>query len=910
MANKHFPHLDRTNDFPYLSNVDVFRFQNEFDYSRWNENSRIRLVNVIWNSDYNDVVKFDTNEDRDEYFDSLSDYQEITLTSKNTRMFPDGSVKLPIPYDVLARYNYLFVDMPIATSTENPIQYEREDGIRRWYFFIDSISYQAPNTTTVFLTPDVWTNFINDVHVNYMMLERGHAPVAFSDTDEYLSNPMENSALLLAPDYDYGRNTIVRDAEFIPFGNGKKWVCVASTCPPNLIERLGEVSYDPDDYWSEPTFEDIDHRWGYQLKVNGFSFGNGYDYSNLRTFAINGASNDNRIFNNLNIYAIPADKCLSGDFFNQINNECPSFMNTIFACFVVDEKMVTLKPLGINLVGQQLYTCVGNDAHVRDIELKKNMFDIPQEYERFAKLYTYPYSYIELTDNDGKAIEVHIEDTSGIGCEMVSSVAFPYLNLRVFFTGIGGVGSSRYSWVNLKNDSAYKDMYDSDWFKYCFDMDIPTYALYMDGTTAYNLNGYNRHVLGARANALVAYQNAVRLANNARANAIDLADTAQSNVNANANTMVANNTNSCNTASANTAITVSTNSANRALANDSSSDITLLTNTKCDRTTTMANSVCDFTVVQENETSIATTQNSTNTMVTTSSINSMQAGVVSGAGLGAAIGAAGGPVGMAGGAAIGGIVFAATGAVTSGLSAGASQTNAQIISQCKQTVADATMEANSFNNGYTTWFNTSVTDTINEHETAQMNNNNACITQQTANNNACATNNTNNTTTTMKANATRTRNTTAANAQWTRNAEVTNQQAILKNAQRNAIYEFNDARNATPISHGTASGSMAPDYMGTRGVQIKVRTQSDSAIRQAGDMFARYGYALNQSWDVRETGLNLMNHFTYWKASDIWLDDRESTTNTVNNVISSIFANGVTVWRNPDEIGRIDIHDN
>ena len=53
-----------------------------------------------------------------------------------------------------------------------------------------------------------------------------------------------------------------------------------------------------------------------------------------------------------------------------------------------------------------------------------------------------------------------------------------------------------------------------------------------------------------------------------------------------------------------------------------------------------------------------------------------------------------------------------------------------------------------------------------------------------------------------------------------------------------------------------------------------------------------------------------MKHFTYWKASDIWLDDMRSSTNLVNNTISEIFLRGVTVWRNPDEIGRVDFYDN
>ena len=119
-----------------------------------------------------------------------------------------------------------------------------------------------------------------------------------------------------------------------------------------------------------------------------------------------------------------------------------------------------------------------------------------------------------------------------------------------------------------------------------------------------------------------------------------------------------------------------------------------------------------------------------------------------------------------------------------------------------------------------------------------------------------------------------------------------------------------DARNSAPIEVCQYSGDPTPDYMRTRGVQIKVKTQSDSAIRQTGDTFARFGYALNQIWDVAQSGLKLMRHFTYWKATEIWVDDRESSNNAINNFIHRMFLNGVTVWNDPEKIGRVNVYDN
>ena len=558
-----FPHLRRDTQFPYLNTVDVYKFQNNFDYTRWSENTKVRLVNVIWNSDYADVVKFDTDAARDAWFDSIEDCFLLDLETA-CRVVPEGYVKLPIPYDVMARYNYMYIDMPIATSAEHPIDYETSYGIRRWYFFIDSIAYRAENTTEVRVIPDIWTNFQNDVEINFMMLERGHAPVAYSDVDEYLSNPIANNAMLMAPDVNFSSDTIVRNADYIPFGNGNKYLVMVSTIPPTAIGTIGKVTGATSDEWTRPTYYDINTRYGYQLGVNGFTFGDSGDYSSLSTPVGNG-SND-RLPNNVYAYAIEASKCFgNGTFLKTLVRDNPNFVNSLVASFVVSGDMITIGE-SYTLAGEKVFACVGSERDVKQIVLEKDMFGFPEEYQRFAKLYTFPYSSIELTDNDGKKVDVKIENTSGIECKMISSVAFPFINLRVFFTGINGVGSDTYAWRRLNGSTVNKSMFNGDWYENCFDWQVPTYALYMDGKTVNNLRNYNA-LQNARRDALVGYHTSVREANTAMQNGIDLAETAEDNVNASATNMGANMANTINTQIANNdaataCATANTNSAN------------------------------------------------------------------------------------------------------------------------------------------------------------------------------------------------------------------------------------------------------------------------------------------------------------------------------------------------------------
>ena len=356
-----FPHLD-DNEFPYIRTVDVYQFQNEFDYTRWNEDTSLRLCNVAWDSTYEDVVKFDDDSERDNYFDNIDSAYTLQLPTA-ARVVPEGFVKLPIPYDIMARYNYLCVDMPLATSTGAPIDYENAGGKRRWYFFIDRIVYLAPSTTQAFLTLDVWTNFANDLDIRYMMLERGHAPVAASDTDTYLQNPMANNRYLLAPDISFDEAGINASVTDVPFGNGKKFVCIASTCPPQMISALGSVSRSAayDDFIGPLSYSDTQDRYGYQLEVSGFTLGNGYDYSNARTVAGMGGSENGMLANNLTVYCIEARECYGdlGTFFEDVVTTCPQFLNTVRGCFVVAEECL-LFGQAYRIAGHTVYLAIGS----------------------------------------------------------------------------------------------------------------------------------------------------------------------------------------------------------------------------------------------------------------------------------------------------------------------------------------------------------------------------------------------------------------------------------------------------------------------------------------------------------------------------------------------------------------------
>lgn len=885
--------------FPNLDNVDVYAYRNEFDYTRWIAGTTIKMCNVLWNSDYSDVVKFDTNILRNKWFDDLQDYYTVTLDS-NIAYVPEQEVKIPVPYDVAARYNYLVITIPVLPGSEPNINYEdSEIGIRKWFFFVDSIDYRAPNSTGCRLSLDVWMQYHNDVDIKYMMLQRGHAPVAYSDVDEYLANPIANNKYLLAPDITPTNAEVVRSTKFIPFGNGTKYICFASTCPASELTQMGTVTHnDPAYTFGNLTYSNVDARYGYQLQVDGFKVGDGDNYSSLRTHSNPMARSQDVIPNGSYMYAIPAASAEA--FVKKVQDDCPVFFRTVLACFMVDADMITLGT-SISFHGYTLRECEGKNSDV-EISLSKAMFAFPAEYQHLAKLYTFPYSAIELTDNNGETVSIRIENTGNIVAHKNAMLAFPYLNARIWFDGINGRGSQSYTWIDMNGTSQQLKISNSDWSLACFDLDIPCYAIYMDADTAWKMDNFWTEIRGGAKRALAAYHSAVRNANTARENAHDSNNTMYDNADRDATTHTTNTGNNATCNRNNADLTIAANVQNRIDSNTAADNIVFYNNSTLDLKTSVNNSISNASARVEAEVTAATTKNSGGAGVYSGALS----GAMSGVGMGATIGMAGGPIGAGAGAAIG-----ALGGIASGwLHAAVAEENAAIVINGDVTKTSLVTQGNSETARYTKDNAILVKDEENNLHTNVTATNNAAFSSQTNNTNSTMNANASNTAATMRANADATRDTGNDNATYTRQVGVLNAKENLEASHDGVQYDLYHARMAAPVQLTPDKGN-AYSYLGMyNGVQFKVRTMPDGDIRQIGDTFLRYGYALNQMWDVAESGLCPMSHFCYWKAEDIWVDDRQSSNNAVQGLIINMFLRGVTVWKNPDEIGRIDIHAN
>ena len=117
-----------------------------------------------------------------------------------------------------------------------------------------------------------------------------------------------------------------------------------------------------------------------------------------------------------------------------------------------------------------------------------------------------------------------------------------------------------------------------------------------------------------------------------------------------------------------------------------------------------------------------------------------------------------------------------------------------------------------------------------------------------------------------------------------------------------------DARMIQPTTAGQLGGdAFNLSVMGWR-LTAKLKTIDNAARAVIGEFWLRYGYAINRFGKV-PANFMVMQNFTYWKLQETYLRS-SNCPELYKQGIRGIFEKGVTVWRNPDDIGMIDIANN
>ena len=482
-------------DFPHIGNIDTYKYDNDFDYGRFDYTQMtLQICSVPWDmgeahignrtiSGIGNVVYFGSKENRDAWFDAIPDSECYRFETKFKELHRDLLIDVPIPYDMCAKHNYLVVEYNKFANDASPVQFEGDDGLRKWFWFIREVEFLAPNTTRLHILDDAFQTWIYDVDVTGMVLERGHAPMFAMRTDKYLENPLENNGYLLTEDVNFGEASQVKHIDVLELNSGDMYACIATTA-------------DPTGTWTDTV-------------------------PALASYTNNGQPS-------VYVFAVPVANL--NTFLANVTSQVPQFKQTVQGVFFASGDLLTL---GSSFTFANV-TCYGVSASRKTFDLctlNKSLFGYDSRYADIAKLYTSPYAHIEITDENGNVDTVKIEDTNGsIDVSAAMSIAYPFITVDAHLLGVGGSASAT---VTYKNVNSHTFDVSGQWYDTLRSWNVPTFAVVLDPASEYD---YSTRF--DRAQRVVDYtttqtnQNA--LADTVNANA-DLAEAANSSITARSN---------------------------------------------------------------------------------------------------------------------------------------------------------------------------------------------------------------------------------------------------------------------------------------------------------------------------------------------------------------------------------------
>ena len=807
--SKEFPHLDDTR-FPDLQTANVYKYRNELDYSAYEVSTKIKLLNVSWCGDYDNAVYFETREERDKWFDS----QKGAVKEMPTmfRLYADGDIKVELPIDECMEYNYVMIDYGKAPYQDKETKYSK------MFYFISDMKQDSVNTTRLQLEVDYWTTCVYDMGITYVNLERGHAPMAETDADTYLGNPLENSEFLLTDDVSYGYLQRVTATENVIFndytGNLEDMTLGFQTSAS--MEKSWQIDGNP----CIPTA----------------AFESSQAFSSVDPFVI--------------------DSLAQWEAFRDtVIEQCPQFFETVKGMFIVPKKLLTYST-SFEFCG---FTCHFLASHgdklQGGIKLEKEMFGYPGEYSDIAKLYTYPYAAIEVTDFKGSTMQIRVEDTAGsVEVRTMMCDMYPFLGIEAYLTGIGSGGRSE---LRFQNNFTHTMTIGGRYYDFSTKWNIPVFSVQLTLQADWELDGKIS------------------------------ADATIANVN--------------------TQLTL--DKANMDLSNQATKDMTA-NNQQVERSVfniakwlQQANG--EFGKILAADLFKTDVDYGTTTMTNTSIGSLVSAGV--GVVEGFAHGAAGAAIATKqkdadkamNNAIAGDMVSGAANAINTGVNVVVSSLNyAALVTKNRAALEAYWGDMDSSFGGatgsgynYWTWKNTTDFDykRILAGQAAIAGGSYASYGNSTG-------------------------------TSITETVTGTNEIGIklkqdvydnTKEAQTETSTRTYDAkRNQTYLSNHPTFGQLTgtPDIISKPfGLSFNAVTQSKNAIRQAAEQFMRYGYTLNMQWKVGS--FNVMPRFSYWKCSSVYCDD-SGVYEGGQAMVKSILERGITVWRNPDDIGRISIYEN
>ena len=839
-----------------VSNVNVWKNQNQFDYEAYDGaivgENKMKLVSVSWESDYKNAVNWKSTDARDTYFAQTFERQIIIDSDqfqlKSAMEWSSGmgkfvgAISVYQPMESLVEYNYIVLE-----RYETPVPGD-EPRLTKYFYFISAMNILSPSTTELYLSVDAWTTFFDKVDVISMNLNRGHYAHKAIAPASFLANPLNTPVPLSTPEPDLPSvKPKVSYTNLVSLTANEPRVCIAT--PADLAS--------PGSQWTSGITSSPPAGWMYNDQ-NGYS-GNFPKPTVGNRDTASGVNGQNPT--GLRVYSFtPSD---FDGFINHIANRVPQLVSLIQAVYVLPASTISESAAG-SIYGYSFKRVSPQPQAQKllDLGVTPSLFGYETASRDFAKIYSSQFAEIKISDFSGRVARLAVDELAGnLSVYARANAMFPFLKVEAFINGIGGTTEKTYAVAPLHSMSA--KIYESKWTEFLFNMNIPTYSVYLTGADKAMADTSGSRSL---ARSTASQQNsAANVANS----------TAKNNADASVNL-------SATLATRNNSLTKALNELNVdfsyyvAQQNGYASDI--------------------MNVFNEYVSQVSYDLQVTSALIglVSSSVNSA-VGIATSAGAGLLVG---GPVGAAVGAAAG-IVGLATSTISSlaALSVTADQSSFQrsqsIVANAVATSWASTGNFTVSNPGSNWTFVMPAGESVARKLAEGNKTRDTEILEETWANEVLAISDSSAVQLAIN----------AANYSATAGSIAANNTASIS-----AIIAGEQASMASSIvQYGSASGNEM-DQFGLRGIEISVERISLADERVVEQTFRKYGYRVPGIW-IEDPNLQQMTDFTYWECSDIWLNTSR-VSDAIALIIKGMFIDGVWLWEDPANARLTKLGDN
>lgn len=481
--------------------------------SIWPTGTHVRLLNVPWDSAYRDVVAWSSAEERDTWF---ANREGAWFSSNFQNLRPGEPISVPVPYSSVYKFNYI-----VVTNPQQPV--DDEGPARSYFYFVTSAQYLSPQATRLTVQLDVMTTYAGDITYGRAYVDRGHIAMANSNARGMDGNTL-NEYLALPEGLDVG-------SEYLPCAREVIKINTEEHPPKIVFISTANLAADPGDT-ANPSLNVADGQF-----VDGLPSG-------------------------CNVYWVALDKFKSVMSAMKDKSWAAQCIVAIYAfpgALLTDGPAVKLFGSGpeMHFIGTTENYTLGHTPYWETENMFNQLSAGLGTTSDVHKLYSYPYSVIEMSTLTGNPVYLKPNLVRGdhLVVQWMGCCLAPFAKAGFFAENYGDpaghMNGYSYTYTDFEGKQRTGAIAGGDFIDTCVWLtDFPqfsfvnnNYLTYLASTThtrQYNYSSAGWQLDKANMQATTSYDNANNLINTGVTNANATAQTAMRNANATLQTSLIN----------------------------------------------------------------------------------------------------------------------------------------------------------------------------------------------------------------------------------------------------------------------------------------------------------------------------------------------------------------------------------